>query len=124
MHNLEQFSRRKYLNLETFRRSGVGVKTPVWFVQLGETLYVITFSNSGKVKRIKNDQQVRIVPSKVDGKPVGSWVPAICNLVNDEALLGRVDQMYDMKYGVLKKIFFRSKKDKPEDYSILELKLI
>jgi len=33
MNSLEQFSKMKYLNLETFRKSGQGMQTPVWFVQ-------------------------------------------------------------------------------------------
>jgi len=28
-----QFAKAKYLNLETFRKSGIGVRTPVWFAQ-------------------------------------------------------------------------------------------
>ncbi len=28
-----QFAKAKYLNLETFRKTGVGVRTPVWFAQ-------------------------------------------------------------------------------------------
>ena len=28
-----QFAGANYLNLETFRKTGVGVRTPVWFAQ-------------------------------------------------------------------------------------------
>lgn len=28
-----QFANAKYLNLETFRKRGTGVRTPVWFAQ-------------------------------------------------------------------------------------------
>ena len=30
---IAQFAKAKYLNLETFRKTGVGVRTPVWFAQ-------------------------------------------------------------------------------------------
>jgi hypothetical protein len=30
---VRQFAGAKYLNLETFRRTGIGVRTPVWFAQ-------------------------------------------------------------------------------------------
>ena len=73
---LETFSRQQYLNLETFRKSGVGVRTPVWFVQDGETIYVRTIANSGKVKRIRNKGLVNIAPCKVDGALLGDWQPA------------------------------------------------
>ncbi len=122
MQKLEQFSRKKYLNLETFRKSGVGVKTPVWFVQEGEALYVKTLDNSGKVKRIRNNQQVRIIPSKADGKPDGSWLSGTGSVVKDEILENKVEDLYNKKYGLLKKIFFRSRPLKEEVYCILELK--
>jgi hypothetical protein len=49
----ESSYQQQYLNLETFRKSGVGFKTPVWFVQDGETLFVRTVANSGNAKRIR-----------------------------------------------------------------------
>ena len=54
------FENQKYLNLETFRKSGVGVKTPVWFVQEGDVLFVRTGAIRVKVKRIRNNSQVNI----------------------------------------------------------------
>jgi len=56
------FINQKYINLETFRRDGRGVRTPVWFVQDGASLYVRTVADSGKVKRIRNQTQVNISP--------------------------------------------------------------
>jgi PPOX class probable F420-dependent enzyme len=44
------FEKQKYLNLETFRKSGLGVKAPVWFVQDGDMIFVRTITDSGKVK--------------------------------------------------------------------------
>ena len=35
---IAQFAKAKYLNLETFRKTGVGVRTPVWFAQNPGTL--------------------------------------------------------------------------------------
>src|ERR1700761_5842958 len=51
---------KKYLNLETYRKSGKGVRTPVWFaaarvetpVAYTLKLYVHTPANSGKAKRV------------------------------------------------------------------------
>ena len=76
MKSLDQFQKQKYLNLETFRKNGESMKTPVWFVQDGETIYVQTVANSGKVKRIRNNGRVNIAPCKMDGTPAGTWVPA------------------------------------------------
>lgn len=80
--DISQFEGQKYLNLETFRKSGVGVKTPVWFVEQDGVRYVRTISDSGKVKRIRNNGRVRIVPCKSQGEPLGEWVEAQAELVN------------------------------------------
>ena len=53
MDPIAQFAKKQYLNLETFRKNGDGVKTPVWFAQEGESLYVMTIPTSGKAKRIR-----------------------------------------------------------------------
>ena len=67
MEPFNQLKEAKFLNLETFRKNGNGVKTPVWFVQEGEVLYVRTIADSGKVKRIRNNQQVNVAPCKANG---------------------------------------------------------
>ncbi len=48
---------QKYISLITFRKSGVAVPTPVWFVELNRKLYVITRNDSGKYKRIRNNKK-------------------------------------------------------------------
>jgi PPOX class probable F420-dependent enzyme len=105
MNSLDQFAKKKYLNLETFRRSGESMKTPVWFVQDGEILYVHTVANSGKVKRIRNNGRVNIAPCKMDGKLVGAWVPAQAREVTAPEISTLVDRLLDKKYGLLKKMF-------------------
>ena len=77
----EQFDRHTYLNLETFRKSGEGVRTPVWFLQDGESLYVRTEDRSGKVKRIRRNSQVKVVPSDGRGTPLGEWEGGQASLV-------------------------------------------
>ena len=123
MSNLELFDRQNYLNLETFRKTGVGVKTPVWFVQEGETLFVRTIANSGKVKRIRKKGRVNIAPCKVDGTPLGSWVPAIAREVRDRDTDRKVDRMLGKKYRLMKTFFSLSSSLKKQEGTILEIKL-
>jgi len=98
---VEQFERRSFLNLETFKRSGLGVKTPVWFVQDGPTLYVRTGAESGKVKRVRNNGRARVVPSDAQGNPLGEWVDAAARLVEAEEAR-RANEMVTRKYGAMK----------------------
>ena len=123
MNHLEQFSKKKYLNLETFRRSGESMRTPVWFVQDGEIYYVQTMANSGKVKRICNNCKVNIAPCKMDGKLNGPWVPAQARPVTDPAINTRVDRLLDQKYGLLKKMFLNQRSSKAAKNIILEIKI-
>jgi PPOX class probable F420-dependent enzyme len=86
------FAEHKYLNLETFKKNGEGVKTPVWFaadpsVSLESSdakLYVYTIGLSGKVKRIRNNPRVRIAPCDMRGRVLGDWVEARAEVVSEE----------------------------------------
>ncbi len=71
---LEQFSKQKYINLETYKRDSTSVKTPVWFVIDNDLIYIITRESTGKVKRLKNNQNVRIVTCSFSGKTKNEWV--------------------------------------------------
>ena len=71
---------QKYINLETFRKNGQGVRTPVWFAGepeqgVPEKLYVYSTADSGKAKRIRNNPRVRVAPCDVRGKLFGEWIP-------------------------------------------------
>src|SRR5215469_7217433 len=78
------FPGKKYLNLETYRKTGLGVRTPVWFAQDdgdAATLYVYTELNAGKVKRVRNNPSVRVAPCNMRGTLKGEWRPATARLV-------------------------------------------
>ena len=87
--SFEPFATLKYLSLETLRKSGVGVRTPIWFAvdparSLGSgdaRLFVYTEADSGKVKRIRNNGRVRIAPCDMRGKISADWVDARAEIV-------------------------------------------
>jgi uncharacterized protein len=77
---------RKYLNVETFRKNGQGVRTPVWFAGepedgTPEKAYVYSTADSGKAKRIGNNGRVSVAPCDVRGKALGEWVEARAEIV-------------------------------------------
>jgi hypothetical protein len=77
------FEGQKYLNLETFRRSGEGVRTPIWFAAAPDgTLYVYTLVQSGKVMRIRRSSQVRVASCDMRGRVTGPWFGATAALVS------------------------------------------
>jgi PPOX class probable F420-dependent enzyme len=86
------FRDQKYLSLETFKKNGEGVKTPVWFAadprtdlsEDGARLYIYTIGNTGKVKRIRNNSRVRIAPCTMRGELLGKWFDATAEIVTGE----------------------------------------
>jgi len=112
-----QFDGHKYLNLETFKKSGDGVKTPVWFAADPATnlassdakLYLYTIGVSGKVKRIRNNPRVRIAPCDMRGNVLGEWVEARAEIVSGEEA-ARGTQLLNKKYFPWKQLlgFFAS----------------
>ena len=78
---------QKYICLTTFRKNGVGVSTPVWFGEDAGKLYVMTRSDSGKYKRLRNNPQVRIAPCTMRGKIRGPQFPATVRILPPEEWL-------------------------------------
>lgn len=98
-----QFASAKYLNLETFRKTGVGVRTPVWFAEESGSpvFYIYSEADAGKVKRIRNNPKVRIAPCTLRGQLRGAWVEAHARIcAGDEAAQGQ--ELLRRKYGLLK----------------------
>jgi uncharacterized protein len=113
----EAFRGQRYLNLETFKRTGEGVRTPVWFaadpakeLSSGEAaLYAYTIGNSGKIKRMRNNSRVRVAPCDIRGNLLGEWQEARAQLISGpEAAYG--DRLLNSKYWPWKQLlnFFAS----------------
>ena len=124
MNSIDQFTKKQYLNLETFRKNGVSMKTPVWFVQEGNSMYVQTGANSGKVKRIRNNDCVNVTPCKMDGTPTGTWALANAREITDPEISKKVNRLLDKKYGLMKKMFSLGSSRQPRQDTILEIILI
>ena len=52
-----------FIRVTTFRKNGVAVPTTVWFAHADGKIYVTTTSTAGKIKRIRNNGQVLLIPS-------------------------------------------------------------
>lgn len=106
MTNLTQFENQAYLSLETFRKNGAGIPTPVWFAQSGSVFYVSTFVNSGKVKRIQNNPSVRINPCGMQGELMGQWVTSSAHVADSQEAQA-AEAALDEKYGEQRREFMR-----------------
>jgi PPOX class probable F420-dependent enzyme len=119
---LKQFEGQTFLNLETFRKNGMGVKTPVWFTENDRVIYVRTVAGSGKVKRIKNNDGVKIVPCQANGTPTGEWVAAQAAEVVDPEAADLVRRLLEKKYGAVQvKAFSLMATIRNEKYTVLKI---
>ena len=114
------FQKQKYLNLETFRKNGTGVRTPVWFAgestsaatsanAASDALYVYSTADSGKAKRVRNSSRARIAPCDMRGRLLGDWIDARAEIIiGAEAERGM--QLLNQKYKPWKQLldFFAS----------------
>ena len=100
---LAEFDGQKYISLETFKKNGQPVKTPVWFVLHQNAFYVYTEADSWKVRRIRNNPRVRVAVCNVRGDIKGPWLDATASLVEGDERLA-ADKLLDRKY-FLKKLF-------------------
>jgi PPOX class probable F420-dependent enzyme len=98
-----QFEGEQYINLETYRKNGNAIATPVWFAEDGAVLYIYSLADAGKVKRIRNNPRVRVAICDMRGKLKGEWVDGRARiLLGDEVDKGQ--RLLDKKYGLIKKI--------------------
>ena len=101
--HLTPFANQKYINLESVKRDGTPVQTPVWFAEEHGVLYVYTLANAGKVKRIRRHPRIRIAPCTVRGKVIGPWVEAEATIV-DATTAAHGHALLRHKYGWMKGI--------------------
>jgi PPOX class probable F420-dependent enzyme len=94
---LAEFDGQKYMSLETFKKNGQGVKTPIWFVLHKNAFYVYTEADSWKVKRIRNNPRVRVSVCNMRGDIKGPWLDATASLVEGDERLA-ADKLLDRKY--------------------------
>jgi hypothetical protein len=99
------FAGQSYFSLETYRKSGVAVATPVWFAEDAPGVYyVYSEADAGKVKRVRHNPAVRIAPCTMRGQVTGAWVAARARVVDDATGIARGHQLLRRKY-LLKRVF-------------------
>jgi PPOX class probable F420-dependent enzyme len=98
------FNEEKYMSLETYRRSGEAIRTPVWFVESGGLLFFLTRSDSGKVKRLRHDNTAKVAPCRMNGEVTGDWHDAEVSFVESAETIAAVRSLFDQKYGAAARI--------------------
>ncbi|MEE2606058.1 MAG: PPOX class F420-dependent oxidoreductase [Thermoproteota archaeon] len=117
---LQQFTDQKYLNLETYRKDQTPVQTPVWFVIENDQIYITTKETTGKVKRLRNNQNGRIAVCSMKGDIKGNWINVGLERINEDSDVEKIVKLRKKKYGFSARLIsmFTSQKGKTVAYSI------
>ena len=115
-----QFIDQKYLSLETYKRDNTPVQTPVWFVIDNDQLYITTKETTGKVKRLRNNQNARIAVCSMKGDIKSNWVDVGLEKILEESNVEKIVKLRKKKYGFSARLvsMFTSQKGKTMAYSI------
>ena len=103
MYNLEEIESEKCISVETYRKNNKPVQTPVWFVVKDDLIYVVTRDQTGKVKRLRNNLQVKIATCNFKGKIKGDWISGTAKILTEEETQIAV-KWREKKYGLMAKI--------------------
>jgi len=115
-----QFIDQKYLSLETYKRDNTPIQTPVWFVIDNDQLYITTKETTGKVKRLRNNQNARIAVCSMKGDIKSNWVDVGLEKILEESNVEKIVKLRKKKYGFSARLIsmFTSQKGKTMAYSI------
>ncbi|GIM97777.1 PPOX class F420-dependent oxidoreductase [Paractinoplanes toevensis] len=82
---VEELSKEKAVLLETRKRDGSWVGTPVSIVVEDGRAFFKSYDASGKAKRLRNFPEVRVAPCTMRGRVTGEQVPGRATLLGEES---------------------------------------
>ncbi len=96
-----QLGAEKFVALTTFKRDGEGVSTPMWIAREGSELLAWTHADSWKVKRVRRDPRVTLVPCNRRGKVSDDYaqVAGRAEVIADPTRVASLEKMIRRKYG-------------------------
>ena len=118
---LARFDHENVISLETYRKNGKPVRTPVWFLKEDRILIVHTDDTAGKIKRIRQNPKVRVAPSKFRGEPKADYIDETAQLETDPETVKKYYTLVYKKYGLmgsLTKLMQRFSRSKAKDIII------
>ncbi|MCY4020201.1 MAG: PPOX class F420-dependent oxidoreductase [Chloroflexi bacterium] len=105
----EALAQSTYVSIESYRRDGRSVRTPVNITSVDHKLYCLTFGHSGKVKRIRNNEDVKLAKCDARGNLQGEWVPAKARVIEDrdeaQVLSRRLADKHGLTYMIAMPLF-------------------
>lgn len=103
MFNPDEIRKEKYISLETYKKDNQAVRTPVWFITKDDTIIIVTREHTGKIKRLRNNQRVKLAVCSIKGRVSGPWMSGTAEILNKDKTSDAV-KLRGKKYGFLAKI--------------------
>jgi uncharacterized protein len=93
---------QRFVSLTTYKKNGDAVATPMWVGRDGDHLFVWTPADSVKIKRVRNDPRVTLVPCGRFGKPNNDAEPVAdtAEVITEPATVRRLAEVIRHKYGL------------------------
>jgi uncharacterized protein len=121
---LTKLERAHDMLLETRRRDGSWVATPVNPVVDDHRVFFRTWSSSGKAKRLRNFAEVRLAPSTVRGTPTGPTILGTATLLTGDSARHAatlLNRKFPLLQGIAVRLFHRIKHYRTLHYEIADL---
>jgi PPOX class probable F420-dependent enzyme len=119
---LDQYINQRFAALETYRKNGTAVRTPLLFVIHRERLYMRTAAHTYKVKRIRNNPMVRVAPSTFKGVLKGRWIEGEARIY-DAADMQWVNALSIQRNGWFKRLVDFRNLFKDVQFVVIEVRL-
>jgi uncharacterized protein len=93
---------QKFVSVTTYKKNGDAVATPMWVGRDGDHLFVWTPADSAKIKRVRKDPRVTLVPCGRFGKPNNDAEPVAgtAEVITEPATVRRLAEVIRHKYGL------------------------
>ena len=98
--------REQCIALTTFRKTGEAVATPVWFADGLGTIYVETFANEGKLKRLRHTARVTLAPCTYSGKVTGAVIEGKARILTGSQEIAAASAAMAKKYGLMHSLYY------------------
>lgn len=112
--------RNPFIALTTYRKNGMPVMTPVWFVKRDGKLYVWTAADSGKAKRLRKNPLVQLGPSNHSGRLLGAIQQGRARFVTKEEYPA-LEKAFKAKYGWQVNLFSLIWKIQGHEHTYIEI---
>jgi PPOX class probable F420-dependent enzyme len=110
--------------LQTRKRDGSWVTTPVNPLVEDDHVFFRTWHTSGKAKRLRNFTEVRFAPSTARGRPTGSWMRGQATLLDgddSDHAAALINRRYPLLQGVAVRLFHRLRRYRTLHYRISDI---